>query len=392
MTTKKQLIEDMRFHLMKLSQAKVDDKPIDPTDGEEFTRPVTLHRRDPRAPPPGRAAKVELPPPPEVDEDEKERQAQAKAEREAQRAIDQAKIAPVAKDTAPKPKQTQNNNNKKKKGQDDKLKLQRFHKTEAAKKESDTRYEEALPWHLEDAEGNNVWVGSYVAALSEHTVAFQIEGSVFRMVPLEKWYKFTAKPRFQAFTIEQAEALMNQKVVPGRWVMKHDEKAALLADVEATRSIGGRGSLVKTESSTFRGSSRAEKMDHDELDMSGDEFQDDDETATAERWQEDEDTKESATRIRREQLGANLFGDGDEQEVDKELEAERKEELDRKIFGKATKKALIKRDREDIYQSDDSEEHPWTSSVRSPSSMTIFEVATNVGIVFFWLIRRRGGG
>lgn len=390
MTTKKQLIDDMRFHLMKLAQAKFDDKPIDPTDGEEFARPVTLHRRDARQPPPGRAPKVEMSAPAEINEDEREKLAQLKAEREAQRAVDQAKMAPVTKDpTKSKPAQNSNNNNnnKKKKGPDDKLKLQRFHKTEAAKKESDTRYEEALPWHLEDADGKNVWVGSYVAALSEHTVAFQIEGSVFRMVPLEKWYKFTAKPPFQAFTIEQAEAFMNRKVDVGRWVMKSDEHAANMADLEATRHMlrgGGRGALVKTESSTFRAASRAEKMDHDELDMSGDEFQDDDEAATFERYQEDEDTKESATRIRREQLGANLFGDGNEEEVDKELKAEEKEELDRKIYGKATKKALIKRDREDIYQSDDSGEHPWTSSVRSHgTSHFSFEIITNSMTVFF---------
>lgn len=383
MTTKRQLIEDMRFNLMRLSQAKVDEKPIDPTDGEEWARPVTLRRRDARQPPPGRAPKVEMPVVVEVAEDEKERLAQLQAEREAQRAIDQAKIAPVAKDPNAKPKTTTNNNSKKKKGQDDKGRFQKFHITEAAKKEADTHYEEALPWHLEDADGKNVWVGSYVAALSENTVALQIEGSVFRMVPLEKWYKFTAKPPFQAFTIEQAEAFMNRKVDVGRWVMKGDEYAAQQAELEATRHMGGRGTFVKTESSTFRAASRAEKMDHDELDVSGDEFQDDDEAATFEKWQEDDDTKESATRIRREQLGANLFGAGDEQQVDKELQAELKEELDRKIYGKATKKALIKRDREAIYQSDDSEEHPWSSSVGLRLLQARSEATANVLVVIF---------
>jgi transcription initiation factor TFIIF subunit alpha len=358
-TTKKQLIEGMRFHMMKFAQAKLNDKPVDPTDGEDFARPVTLHRRDARQPPPGRAPKVEAPEPVPVNEEEKDRLAQIKAEREAQRAIDQAKIAPVAKDPNPKPKQQQQS---KKKGQKDENRLQRFPKNEAAKKESEIRYEEALPWHLEDADGKNVWVGSYVAALSEHTVAFQIEGPVFRMVPLEKWYKFTAKPPFQAFTIEQAEALMSKKVDVGRWVMKNEESKALQNEIEATRRyMYGRG--VKTESSTFRAASRAEKMEHDELDVSGDEFQDDDETATFEKGYEDEDQREAANRIRREQLGANLFGDGDELEIDKELEQELKEELDRKRFGKATKKALIKRDREDIYESDDSDENPWYSSV-----------------------------
>ncbi|TFA97512.1 Transcription initiation factor IIF subunit alpha [Trichoderma ghanense] len=359
MTTKKALLDGIRYHLMKFSQTKLGEKPIDPTDQEEFARPVTLHRRDARQPPPGRAVKVEEPERPPVDEQEAERLAQAKAEREAQRAIDQAKIAPVAKEVVAK---------RPKKQKEEKTMFNRAPKTSAAKKESDLRYEEALPWHLEDADGKNVWVGSYVAALSESSVAFMIDGSVFRMVPLEKCYKFNSKPPFQPFTIDQAEAFMNRKVDVGRWVMKDEEKKAGLNDLEATRRLlYGRGQMIKTESDTFRAASREEKMEHDELDVSGDEFQDDDETPHFEP-QEDEDTKESKTRIRREQLGANLFGEADEQEVDKELQEQLREELERQKYGKTTKKALIKRDREEIYESDDSDSNPWSSSSEDDSS------------------------
>ncbi|KAI5457198.1 hypothetical protein BGZ63DRAFT_365660 [Mariannaea sp. PMI_226] len=359
MTTKRALLNGIRYHMIKFSQAKLGDKPIDPTDQEEFARPVTLHRRDARQPPPGRSVKVEAPEPPQVDEQEAERLAQIKAEREAQRAIDKAKIAPVAKDLNPK---------RPKKQKEEKTNFNRAPKTASAKKESDIRYEEALPWHLEDADGKNVWVGSYVAALSETNVAFIIDKAVFRMVPLEKWYKFTAKPPFQPFTIDEAENFMNKKVDVGRWVMKDEEKRAGQVDLEATRRmLYGHGQMIKTESSTFRGSSRLEKQDLDEIDMSGDEFQDDDEAPLFER-NDDEDTKESKDRIRREQLGANLFGDGDEQEVDRELKEQLREELDRQKYGKATKKALIKRDRENIYESDDSEENPWSSSDEGSSS------------------------
>lgn len=88
MTTKKALLNGIRYHLMKFSQTKLGDKPIDPTDQDEFARPVTLHRRDARQPPPGRVVKEEEPERPPVDEQEAERMAQIKAEREAQRAID----------------------------------------------------------------------------------------------------------------------------------------------------------------------------------------------------------------------------------------------------------------------------------------------------------------
>ncbi|KEY66602.1 hypothetical protein S7711_01896 [Stachybotrys chartarum IBT 7711] len=360
MTTKKALLAGVRYHLMKFYQPKLHEPPIDPTNQDDFARPVTLHRRDARQPPPGRTVKEEVPEPAPVDEQEIERLAQVKAQKEAQKAIDQAKIAPVTKDAAPKPRP--------KKQKEDRTMFNRAPKTEAAKKESDLRYEEALPWHLEDADGKNVWVGSYIAALSEANVAFMIDKSVFRMVPLEKWYKFSSKPPFQPFTIDQAEEFMGRKVDVGRWVMKDEERKAGQVDMEATRRMFyGGGRMIKTESDTFRAASRAEKMEHDELDVSGDEFQDDDEAATFER-NDDEDTKESNTRIRREQLGANLFGEADEQEIDKDLEAQVKEEQDRRKFGKETKKALIKRDQENIYETDNSEENPWTTSEEEDSS------------------------
>ncbi|KAF5013542.1 hypothetical protein FDECE_465 [Fusarium decemcellulare] len=359
MTTKKALLDGIRYHMMKFSQAKMSDKPVDPTDQDSFARPVTLHRRDARQPAPGRAAKVEEPEAPPVDEQEVERLAQIKAEREAQRAVDQAKIAPVVKEANPK---------RPKKQKEEKTNFNRAPKTQAAKKESDLRYEEALPWHLEDAEGRNVWVGNYVAALSESNVAFMIDKSVFRMVPLEKWYRFTAKPHFTPYNIEEAEALMGQKMAPGRWVMKDEERRAGQQDMEATRRLlYGPGQMIKTESATFKAASRSEKLDHDEIDMSGDEFQDDDEAPLFEK-NDDEDTKDSKERIRREQLGANLFGEADEGQVDKELDEELREEIERQKLGKATRKALIKRDREDIYESDDSEENPWSSSSDDNSS------------------------
>jgi transcription initiation factor TFIIF subunit alpha len=185
------------------------------------------------------------------------------------------------------------------------------------------------------------------------------------MVPLEKWYRFTSKPPFQPYTIDEAEALMGKKVDVGRWVMKDEEKRAGQKDLEATRRMFyGGGQMVKTESATFKAASRSEKLDHDDIDFSGDEFQDDDETPMFEKNNDDEDEKDAKERIRREQLGANLFGEGDEQEVDKELDEQLQEEELRQKLGKTTKKALIKRDQENIYESDDSEENPWSSSVK----------------------------
>ncbi|OAA68426.1 transcription initiation factor iif subunit [Niveomyces insectorum RCEF 264] len=340
-TTKRALREGIRYHVMRFAKAGKggdDEREIDPTNQDDFTRPVSLHRRDPRQPAPGRAVKEEAPPPPTpptADDKEAEKVAQQKADREAQRAIDMAQIAPVAKDSNPK-KPAQNQKKEKQ------FQLYFPKNTAEQRKETEIRYEEALPWHLEDADGKNVWVGTYVSALSEANVALVISGSAFRMVPLEKFYRFTPKPPFQAYSIEKAEEIMGKKMSVGRWAMRDTEKKKFEEELEETRkTIGGRA-RVKLESSTFRSAPRSEKIDHDDIDMEGDEFQDDDENVGLEP-ENDEDSKDSRERLRRNHLGANLFGNADEQEVDKE-EQENKAARKTGQLGKQLRKALAKRE------------------------------------------------
>ncbi|CAK7229768.1 transcription factor IIF subunit tfg1 [Sporothrix bragantina] len=342
-TTKRALREGIRYHVMRFAKAGKggdEDAEIDPTDQEDFTRPVSLHRRDPRQPAPGRAVKEEPAPPPApvtADDKEAEKAAQLKAEREAQRAIDMAQIAPVAAKEAAAKKPPPQNQKKEKQFQ-----LYFPKNTAEQKKETEIRYEEALPWHLEDADGKNVWVGTYVSALSEANVALVIDGSAFRMVPLEKFYRFTPKPPFRAYSIEQAEEIMAKKMTAGRWAMRDDEKRKQREELEETRkTIGGR-SRVKLESSTYRSAPRSEKVDHDDIDMEGDEFQDDDENVGLEP-ENDEDSKDTRERLRRNHLGANLFGDADEHEVDKE-EEEGKAARKTGQLGKQLRKALAKRE------------------------------------------------
>lgn len=347
----------MRFAPHGGKLGKPDGPGVDPTNQDEFTRPVTLHRRDPRQPPPGREVKEEAPTEEEtVDTAEAERLAQVKAEREAQRAADNAQKAPVVKDANPKAKQQKE---QKKPG----LQIHYAPRTEEQKKQAEIRYEEALPWHLEDADGKNVWVGQYEAPLSDCKVAFKIHNGGFRMIPLEKWYKFQSKRgSFKIMSIEEAEKAMNKKVALGRWAVRDTQRQEAERAMAESRAIVNGRVAVKQESGTFKQASRQEKMDHDDIDVSGDEFQDDDETAGYEP-DRDEDTKHANTRIRRDQLNANLFGDADEVKVEKEEDEEKKEELERKLFGKSLKKALKRRDKQFQYDSDSSKERdPFASS------------------------------
>ncbi|KAI1749475.1 hypothetical protein F4782DRAFT_304432 [Xylaria castorea] len=361
--TKKALKEGLRFHVMRLAPQNrgVRQATVDPADQEHFPRPVTLQRRDPRQPPPGHKAKEEEEPveQPTVNSEDSERQAQLKAQRDAQRALDDAQKAPVLRD-AERKRQQQKNKDEKKTG----TQIHYQARTEKQKKEAEIRYEEALPWHLEDADGKQIWVGQYEAPLSGLKVALvpYPETGGYRMLPLEKWYKFTPKRgAFQHMTIEEAEKLMGKKAAPTRWAIRDSDRDRAASAREESRRIMYGPAAVKQESSTFLQASRREKMEHDDIDMSGDEFQDDDETAGFEP-ERDEDSKDSKDRVRREQLGANLFGDADEKKVEKEEAEVQKEEEVRKLFGKGLKKALRKRDKQFQYDSDSSGRDPFASS------------------------------
>jgi transcription initiation factor TFIIF subunit alpha len=99
----------------------------------------------------------------------------------------------------------------------------------------------------------------------------------------------------------------------------------------------------------------------DDLDFDGDDlFQDDDEQPTVEP-DKDEEVKDAQDRIKREQLGANIFGQANEAEVDQELDEEEREAEKRKKLGKGVKKALKKRERNLIYESDS--DHPYSETV-----------------------------
>jgi transcription initiation factor TFIIF subunit alpha len=369
--TKKSLKEGLRFHIMRFAPQirGVKQAEIDPTNQEHFPRPVTLQRRDPRQPPPGREVKEEPVEPPLANAEETERLAQFKAQREAQRALDDAQKAPVLKDAERKRQQQKN--------KDDKKTATQIHyqpRTEKQKKEAEIRYEEALPWHMEDADGKHVWVGQYEAPLSNLKVALvpYPENGGYRMLPLEKWYKFAPKRgAFQHLTIEDAEKIMGKKAAPTRWAIRDSERNKVAIAKEESRRIMYGPTAVKQESSTFQQASRREKMEHDDIDMSGDEFQDDDETAGVEP-ERDEEAKDSKDRVRREMLGANLFGDADEKEVEKEETELQKEEEARKLLGKDLKKALRKRDKQFQYDSDSSSRDPFASSSVSHDLYLIF--------------------
>jgi transcription initiation factor TFIIF subunit alpha len=366
--TKRSMLEGLRHHIMRLSKAKGGDSSkakadaiVDITNQDQFPRPVTLLRRDPRLPPAHRMAmKEESAPLDPAEAAEFERARQLKADKEAQRALDQAQIAPVARSNEPKPKP----NTKKEKPT-------AFYgrNSDAQKRESKIHYEETWPWHLEDAEGKaGVWVGSYIASLSDLNVALVIDGNRFRMIPLERYYKFDEKPKFDTLSLDDAEKMMYEVKEIKRWVMKQKDQELMEREKNETRQFLRGPTRVKMESATSRMARRTERQDDFELDMSGDEFQDDDEAPGFEA-DDDEDAKESKDRIRREQVTANTFGAGEEDKVEKQEREEQLEKLRSKMIGKQTVKTLKKlehgQDYDDL-ESGSEENNPFTDESVSP--------------------------
>ena len=358
--TKKALLDGYRHHVAKFSSKK----NVDPRNTEEFLRPVRLHRRDPRAPPAGAGAKDEdsmMAGAEALDSKDAERQAIIRAEKDAKREAENALVAPAATGSQHKKLGT----NLKKTEQ-----VYRNDLTEEQKARTKLRYEEALPWHLEDFDNKATWVGTYEAALSD-TYAMLVQGQdgAFRMTPLEKWYKFTQKNQFKTLTIEEAELRYNKKVKEPRWFMDSEEaKKKRQFDQDNKKASSGLF-IGKWERGGGTGGvaapiAKQETADADDLDFQEDRFADDEENML---FEEDDETKEAEERIKRDQLQANVFDLKAEKEYEKQEQLEQKEKDAEKRLGKRVKKALMKREKNYIYDSD-SPDNPYSESSDSDSS------------------------
>lgn len=337
-TTKRALRESLKHHIARFASKK----NVDPRDEEQFTRPVRLQRRDPRA----RShetndereqgiQKAASESSKQMDEADREDLAARRVAREKERADNQAQIAPSV-GSAPK------------RANVSKHKTQQVSKTDMTPEEiakTKIKYEEALPWHVEDFDNKNTWVGNYEAALSETHAVFVLENTgKMRMIPVEKWYKFTAKSQFKPLSIEEAERFMAKKVKDPRWFMEKQQELAQQKELEnfaKQRRVyaGKQGTPAVTEG-----------LEGDEMDFEEDRFADDEEHHD-DLFHEDEDAKVAEKRIKQDQLKANVFDLKDEKDYEEEEMRERREKEARRVLGKGVRKALQKREKNYDYSS-----------------------------------------
>ena len=291
-----------------------------------------------------------------LDDKDKEKEDILRAEREAKKEAEAALVAPAV-----------NTGGQRRLGAHLKKTEQvyRNDQTEEQKARSKLRYEEALPWHLEDFDNRSTWVGTYEAALSE-TYAMMVQGQdgVFRMMPLEKWYKFTQKNQFKTLTIEEAETRFNKKVKEPRWFMDSEDNKKKRQEQESNKKASSGLFLGKWEkggggSGVAAPAVKQENADADDLDFTEDRFADDEENML---FESDAETKEAEERIKKDQLQANIFDLKEEKEYEKQERLEKKEKEAEKKLGKHVKKALMKREKNYIYDSD-STDNPYSSEV-----------------------------
>jgi len=325
---------------MKLHAPRPID-PLPPSNAPQgWTHPLKLHRRDPTVP----LLRPDTTPP---DPDQKDVKAQ----------IDLSVIAPYggaqkAKKDLFKPKTKQV-----------------FH---SDPQELQLRNEERTPWVLEDFEGKNTWVGTLEGGGASGYALFLFDTEGFKLVPVDRTYRFSKKGATQVLSAEEAEEQMKKRSSLPRWILKDRLGAPGTGSVSSTGSSGGGsggGLFTVRESRERAGEAMEEDLDYDAAEM----FEDDEENPILEG--DEEANKAIEERVRREMRGARNF-ESKEDEIDEDINLDDLFEA-KKVTkeGKRTKRYLTKLEGQRDYESDEEEENPYASEVYSQFSaarLTLF--------------------
>lgn len=358
-------MRELRHHVMRL-QAKGH---VDIQDETQFATPIRLHRRDPRAPPSGAGSHFEEEDTKEDLEELKERE-RIEIVKEERRKIREGNLAQIAPSTTKKPQAFQKKTEQKYRPDD----------TPEAEKRRLLKYEETLPWHLEDFDNKQTWYGTYESELSEShvmlTTAFENGRDVIQMVPLERWYRFQNKSKVKTATAEEAEESLKKTEKMPKFLsnieqisMKKEQERANASrgqgrDKLRTRVGGGaddEGSIRKIKREDDDSTYIKREADADEIDFNQEEdFADDEEGLNGLFEGEETDVKESTEKVKREQLGASVFELRNEDEIYRQEEKDKAEAEMARQLEKGLRKTLIKREKQMEYG--DSDSNPYASS------------------------------
>jgi transcription initiation factor TFIIF subunit alpha len=304
--SKSALMRNLHYHGIRL-KAPTDDAGktaiVNPFNENEFTRPVRLYRRRPQDKP---ETAEQSDAASGLDDKEREQREIKKAERQAEREANKALIAPTGESGKKQQKK------KPQKKVEDVFYDENNPRHQARSK---LRYEEARPWHLEDFDNKNRWVGTYEEPLARKHVMLEVSNAGFNMVPVEKWYRMVRVDKVKTLDDQQVQKMMEGKHNAPRWLMgRPAAEVAKYAKEEATAvkreqlAARGSGKQKKEEDSDDEPFAKNEeyRADVDEIDFEfNDEFQDDDEGFVF-GDANDDDAKDAERRVREEQRTANL--------------------------------------------------------------------------------------
>ncbi|KAI8323167.1 Rap30/74 interaction domain-containing protein [Martensiomyces pterosporus] len=236
--------------------------------------------------------------------------------------------------------------------------------------------EEARPWVLEDYDEKESWTGSLEGGQKSNYVLFVLMDDGFKVIPVDRWYKFTPKLKYQTLTLDEAEEELKKAAkneTQNRWLMKARAKQ------QGDGTEDGEGAEDGGEPASKPGKLRLVEYQADDADDFGDE--DEGEEGGSRKKKRSGNTKHGDADEMEfeevfeddEEMGDDLFG-GDEDENEKQQQQQqqqnKKSELDSDIeedeadelgsAGKEMKKLMRKRGETDVYDSD-REENPYLS-------------------------------
>ncbi|KAF9082565.1 hypothetical protein BGX29_000214 [Mortierella sp. GBA35] len=225
---------------------------------------------------------------------------------------------------------------------------------------------EAAPWVLDDYDSQNNWTGQLEGGQGANYVLFVFAEDGFKVVPADKWYKFSPKLQYATLTAEEAEEQYQKSQKQNnssiRWLMRSKNKKAEDGEEGGEEDIETEQLLAvdhdddagyDEDEARDRKKKRGKHGDVDEMDF--DEVWQDDEEMPADMPGFDDDTKDDP----RNKQGPAM--DSDEDEDDEEDRARLNE------TGKAVKKALLKLEKNKVYASDDDRD-PYASDKDSSDS------------------------
>ncbi|KAJ2850252.1 transcription factor IIF subunit tfg1 [Coemansia brasiliensis] len=239
--------------------------------------------------------------------------------------------------------------------------------------------EEARPWILEDDDEKEVWTGELEGGQSSEYVLFVLAEDGFRVVPVDRWYKFNPKLKYNTMSLDEAEEELQrmQKAHAKRdlWIMhrrnQQQEQQKLKQEQEQQKLAGGlnlgsaKSTLVEYESYAFsdddngsgdEGKPRRPNRDRgkhgglDEIEFEM-EFEDDEELGDV-RFEYNE---EEESNRQRERVHTSMFASDDE---DEDLFGDSKQSDSKDV--KQLRKLMRKREGNADYESD-REENPYLS-------------------------------